>query len=51
MEFGFKYGIWEFLIHDIICETQILAATGYGIDLNFLCKRDKLYIIFDRNIL
>ena len=37
MEFAFKYGIWEFLIHDLTPETQLLAATGYGTDLNFLC--------------
>ena len=46
MEFAFKYGIWEFLIHDLTSETQHLAAIGYGIDLNFLCIRDQLHIIF-----
>ena len=44
MEFAFKYGIWEFLIHDLTPETQL----GYGTDLNFLCIRDQLHIIFDR---
>ena len=29
MEFAFKYGIWEFLIHDLIPDTQLLAAIGY----------------------
>ena len=48
MEFAFKYGIWEFLIHDLTPETQLLAATGYGTDLNFLCIRVQLHIIFDR---
>ena len=28
MEFAFKYGIWEFLIHDITPETQLLVAIG-----------------------
>ena len=37
MEFAFKYGIWVFLIHDLTPETQLLAAMGYGTDLNFLC--------------
>ena len=44
----FKYGIWEFLIHDLTPETQLLTAIGYGPDLNFLCIRDQLQIIFDR---
>ena len=50
MEFAFtQYGIWEFLIHDSTPETQLLAAKGYGNDLNFLCMRDQLiHIIFDR---
>ena len=54
MEMTFKYGIWEFLIHDIISfndltpETQLLAATRYGTELNFLRIRDQLHIIFDR---
>ena len=47
MEFAFKYGIWEFLIHDFTPETQLLAAIGYGTD----CKRDQLHIIFDRKCL
>ena len=51
MEFAFKYGIWEFLILDLTPETQLLAAIGYGTDLNFLCLRDQLQIIFDRKIL
>ena len=42
MEIAFKNGIWEFLIHDLTPETQLLAAIGYGIDSNFL---------FDRKIL
>ena len=42
MEFG------NFLIHDLIPKTQLLAATGYGIDLNFLSIRDQLHIIFDK---
>ena len=46
MEFAFKYGIWEFLIHDLTPETELLAATGYGTDLSFLCIRDQLHIIF-----
>ena len=41
VEFAFKYGIWEFLIHDLTPETQPLAAKGYGTDLNFLCIRDQ----------
>ena len=45
MEFAFKYGIWEFLIHDLIPDTQLLAAIGYETDLNFICIRDKLHII------
>ena len=48
MEFAFKYGIWEFLIHDSTPETQLLAAIGYGTDLNFLCIRDQLHIIINR---
>ena len=36
-EFAFKYGIWESLIHDLTPETVLLAAIGYGTDLNFLC--------------
>ena len=49
MEFAFKYGIWEFLIHVSFPETQLLAAKGYGNDLNFLYIRDQLIqIIFDR---
>ena len=51
MEFAFKYGIWGFLIHDLTPETQLLAATGNGTDLNFPCIRDQLHIIFDRKIL
>ena len=51
MEFALKYGIWEFLIHDLAPETQLLAAIGYGTDLNFLCIRDQLHIIFDRKML
>ena len=47
MELVFKYGI---LIHDLTPETQLLAAIGYGTDLNFLCIRDQLHIIFDRCI-
>ena len=47
----FKYGIWEFLIHDLSPETQCLAAMGYGTDLYFLCIRDQLHIIFDRKFL
>ena len=35
MEFAFKYGIWELLIHDLTPETQLLAVIGYGTDLNF----------------
>ena len=35
MEFVFKYGIWEFLIHDLTPETQLLAAIDNGTDLNF----------------
>ena len=45
MEFAFKYGIWAFLIHDLTSTTQLLAAIGYGTDLNFLCLRDQLHII------
>ena len=48
MEFTFKYEIWEFLKHDLTPETQLLAAIGYGTDLNFLSLRDQLHIIFDR---
>ena len=44
MEFAFKYGIWEFLIHvvlhDLTPETQLLAAIGYETNLNFLCIGD-----------
>ena len=29
MEFAFKYGIWEFLIHNLTPETQLLTAIGY----------------------
>ena len=37
MEFAFKYGIWEFLMHDLTPGTQLLAAIGHGTtDLNFL---------------
>ena len=36
MEFAFKYGIWEFLIHDLTPETQLL------------CIKDQLHIIFDK---
>ena len=45
MEFAFIYGILEFLIHDLTPETQLLVATGYGTDLNFLCKRPDTYHI------
>ena len=39
MEFAFRYGILEFLIHDLTPETQLLAAIGHGTtDLNFLYK-------------
>ena len=48
MEFAFIYGIWEFLIQDLTTETHFLATIGYGTDLNFLCLRDQLHIIFDR---
>ena len=50
MEYVFKYRMWEFLIHDLTPETQLLAAIGFGTDLNFLCIRDHLQtcIIFDR---
>ena len=48
MEFAFKYRIWEFLIHDLTPEAQLMAAIGYGTDFNFLCIRDKLHIILDR---
>ena len=48
MEFAFKYRTWEFLIHDLTPETQLLAAIGYGTDLNFLCTRDQLHIMFYR---
>ena len=51
MEFTFKYGIWEFLIYDLTPEAQFLAAIGYGTDLNVLCIRDQLHILFDRKIL
>ena len=51
MEFAFKYGIWELLIYDLTPETQFLAAKGDGTDLNVLCIRDQLHIIFDRKIL
>ena len=52
MEFAFKYGIWEFPIHDLTPETQILAAKGYGADLNFLCILKRPVInIFDRKIM
>ena len=51
MEFTFKYGILEFLIHDLTPETQLLAAIGYRTDLNFLCLRDQLHIIFGENAL
>ena len=44
MEFAFKYGIMEFPIHDLIHETQLVAAIGYGTDLNFLCIRNQLHI-------
>ena len=37
MEFAFKNGNWEFLIHDLTPETQLLAAIGYGTDLYVLC--------------
>ena len=46
MEFAFEYGIWEFLIHDLTPETQLLAAIGYGTDLNFsMYKRPVTYYI------
>ena len=32
MEFHFKYGIWEFLILDLISETQLLLQ--YGMQLS-----------------
>ena len=51
MEFAFKYSIWEFLIHDLTPETQLWPETGQGTDLNFLCIRDQLHIIFGRKIL
>ena len=51
MEFAFKYGIWEFLIHDLTPETRLLAAIGYGTDLNFLCISDQLHIISERKFL
>ena len=51
LEFAFKYVIWEFLIHDLTPETQLLDAIGYGTDLNLLCTRDQLHIIFDRTFL
>ena len=38
---------FEFLIYNLIPETQLLAAIGYGTDLNFLCKRDQFHI-FDK---
>ena len=40
MEFAFKYGIWEIVIHDLTPEAQLLAAIGYGNHLNFRCIRD-----------
>ena len=46
MESAFKYGIREFLLHDLTPETQLLAAIGYGTDLNFLCIRDQLHIFY-----
>ena len=51
MVFAFKYGVWQFLIHDLTPETQLLSAIGYGTDLDVLCIRDQLHIIFDRKIL
>ena len=33
MGFAFKYGILEFIMHDLTPETQLLAAIGYGTDL------------------
>ena len=41
----------KILIHNLTPETQLLAAIGYGTDLNFLCIRDQLRIIFDRKVL
>ena len=37
MEFAFKHGIWEFLIHDLTPVTQLLPSIGYGTDINILC--------------
>ena len=48
MELAFKYGIWEFLTHNLTPETQLLTAIGYETDLNFLClsiKRPVTYHI------
>ena len=44
-EFAFRYGIWEFLIHDLIPETQFLAAIGYGTDLKDQSHVPTLYHI------
>ena len=35
MEFAFKYGIWEFLKHNLTSETQLLAATWHATVLIF----------------
>ena len=51
MGLAFKYGVREFLIHDLTPETQLLAAIVHGTDLNFLCITDQLHIICNRKIL
>ena len=43
MEYAFRYGIWEILKHDLIPETQLLAAIGYGTDLFSMYKRPVTY--------
>ena len=51
MELAFKYGIWEFLTHNLTPETQLLTAIGYETDLNFLClsiKRPVTYHIWQK---
>ena len=44
VEFAFQYGIWEFLRHEKIAETHVLATllTGYGWLFNG--KKDPLHI-------
>ena len=42
MEFVFKYGIWEFPIHDLTPETQLLAEIGYCTYIKTRCHSNMM---------